>query len=183
MAIGLRHSRRAGLRTAPWSVVAGPALAGALLVLGACSSSSSAGGTTPSAGSSPAGSPADAATVKQVSAAYAALFGSSAPFAKAVASLQHGAAFAATIKRESKGSYAQTSAAKVSSVRLLSSDLAAVTFSISSGGQTMLPNSQGNAVKENGTWKVAARTFCGLLRLEGTAPKVCSDPKITALPK
>lgn len=183
MAIRRRHHPRAARQIAPRVAVTGPALVGAAVLLGACSSSSGAGTPTAPPHSSPAGSPADAATVTQVSAAYAALFGSSAPFAKSVASLQHGPAFAATIRSESKNSYAKKSAAKVTSVRMLNSNLAAVTFSISSGGKTLLPNATGDAVKENGTWKVAARTFCGLLRLEGTAPQACSDPKITALPR
>ena len=165
------------------AVAASCAATGVVLALGACSSS---GAAAPSSSPPPAtqsGTPADQQTVAAISTAFSRLFGSSAPFAKSVASLQHGAAFAATIRRESKNSYAQKSAARVTSVRLLSSDLAAVTFSISSGGQTLLPNSKGNAVKEDGTWKVAARTFCGLLQLQGNAPKACNDPKITALPR
>jgi hypothetical protein len=57
-----------------------------------------------------------------------------------------------------------------------------VTFSVESGGSTLLSKAPGYAVKSGATWQVAAQTFCGLLKLEQDAPDACDDPSVTALP-
>lgn len=157
---------------------------------GACSSSGGAGpaptsvGTqanTPSAVAT-SGVPADAATTAAIGKAYATFFGSSSTLAQSQAALQHGDKFTATLKAEGSSSYAQKSGAKVTSVRLLRPDVAAVTFSITSGGSVMLPDAPGYAVKSGDTWQVAAKTFCGLMKLQQQAPAACDDPAVTALP-
>lgn len=154
--------------------------------LTACGSSGGAGGTsapgTSAAAPSGSGTPANAATKAAISKAYATFFGTTATLAQSVAALQNGDKFVAAIKKESKNSYAAKSSAKVTSATLMSPHVAAVKFSISSGGQTLLKHSPGFAVEQNGTWKVAAKTFCGLLQLQGDAPNACSDPQVTALP-
>jgi hypothetical protein len=153
---------------------------------GASGSTSGATTSTPSptgsgGGSTAAASPADAATRAAVASAYADLFDSSSTDARAVAALQHGTVFAATIAKQSSGSLAQKAGVKVTKVTV-HGDVADVTFTITSGGSAVLPDAGGNAVREDGRWKVAARTFCTLLKLEGDAPAACADPKITALP-
>ncbi|HET8536608.1 MAG TPA: hypothetical protein VFL73_05455, partial [Solirubrobacteraceae bacterium] len=174
--------------------VGGAALVAALLVAG-CSSSGS--GAHKSASSSPSssstspvtsspapsasGTPADAATRKAVADAYAAFFGYKSTLAQSQAALQHGATFHQTLVEQGKSSLADKSTATVSSVRV-AGKVAYVTFTISENGQPLLSNTPGYAVRENGTWKVAAKTFCSLLTLQGSAPSACSDPSITALP-
>lgn len=174
--------------------VRGAALVAALLLAG-CSSSGS--GAHKSASSSPSssstspvtsspapsasGTPADAATRKAVADAYAAFFGYKSTLAQSQAALQHGAAFHQTLVEQGKSSLADKSTATVSSVRV-AGNVAYVTFTISENGQPLLSNTPGYAVRENGTWKVAAKTFCSLLTLQGSAPAACSDPSITALP-
>lgn len=161
-------------------------LAGALALTG-CSSSgggdhSTAGGSVSQ--STPAGAhQPDAATERAIRHAYLIFFDSAGTTAQGVATLQHGARFRSTIDTEGKSNYGkQKTSAKVSAVKLISANVADVTFSIVVGGQTLLPNSKGFAVREAGKWKVAAQTFCALLQLEGTAPALCSNKSITALP-
>jgi len=165
--------------------------AAAILIVAAASAAcgSSGGGAggssapgTSAAAPSGSGSPANAATKAAISKAYATFFGTTATLAQSVGALQNGNRFVAAIKKESKNSYAAKSSAKVTSATLVSPHVAAVKFSISSGGQTLLKHSPGFAVEQNGTWKVAAKTFCGLLQLQGDAPNACSDPQVTALP-
>lgn len=96
--------------------------------------------------------------------------------------LQHGTAFTATLRQQGQSQRAQGSGASVSTVQLVSPNVADVKFSVKSNGVTALSNIPGKAVRENGQWKVAAVTFCQLLKLEGSAPNTCNDPKITALP-
>jgi hypothetical protein len=165
------------------------------LTLAGCSSSggsgtssappggSSSGATTPVAGPpSGSGAPADAATTSAVTKAFATFFSPKSTAAQSQAALQHGSSFTKTLADEAKTSQAQQVSAKVTSVRLLSPNVAAVVYTLSSGGSPLLPDSPGNAVREGGTWKVAAMTFCNLLTLQGTAPAACKDASITALP-
>jgi hypothetical protein len=133
-----------------------------------------------SAPPSASGTPADAATRAAVNTAYATFFNTQTSAAASESALQHGATFRATLAAEAGGHDNVT--ASVSSVRLLRPNVAAVVFTIDSGGSPLLSNSPGYAVRENGRWKVAAQTFCGLLQLQGDAPSACQDPAITGLP-
>lgn len=180
-------------RAVPCLVVA------AALVVSACSSSGGTGGATtpagsassppassPPASSQPASSPAsatlDAAAKAEISNAYKVFFDTNTPLAASVAVLQHGDKFRQALNAESKSPSAQNITAKVSAVAAQSAKVAVVTFTIKSGTSVLLPNTHGFAVLEGGKWKVAAQTFCNLLTLEGTAPAVCKDTAITALP-
>jgi ABC-type glycerol-3-phosphate transport system substrate-binding protein len=162
------------------------AFAALLLALGltGCSSSADKGGGS-SPGSSPAVGSAGAAdpkTKQDVTTAFSAFFNSNTTPAQSELALQHGTEFRDTLAKESTGSNSQDSGVKVTGVSLSGKDVAAVTFTLLQAGKTLLPNVQGFAVREDGTWKVAAQTFCNLLKLEGTAPAVCDDTSITALP-
>lgn len=171
----------------------------ALIALAGCSSSgqggSSSSSSTPvstpaastsaastSAATSGAGTPADAVTTKAVTTAYETFFDIKATTAQTVTVLQHGSAFSPTLAGQAKAAAAQKLAATVSKVNLASPNVADVTFTLTSNGSPLLPNTHGKAVREGGTWKVAAETFCALLGLQGTPPAVCKDPKMTALP-
>lgn len=142
------------------------------------------GATTPAAGSSsaPAATPADPATKKAVTTAYEHFFSGTAAPAVSQQALQHGDAFKATLDAQSKGQYSKDSGVKVGDVAVRG-QVADVTFTITSKGKPLLSNIKGFAVQEGGTWKVAAVTFCGLLKLEGNPPSACSDTSITALPQ
>jgi hypothetical protein len=96
--------------------------------------------------------------------------------------LQNGARFHDALVAQGKSQYASTSTARVRSVRLLSPNVASVNYDILSNGQPLLQDVHGHAVRQNGRWVVAAETFCGLLKLQGSAPHACSDPSATALP-
>jgi hypothetical protein len=173
-----------------------------VLVAAGCSSSKKAAGhSTSTASKKPAGSstagaapqsgavaptgtgaPADAGTKALVGAAYVTFFDPKASPAKTAGVLQHGPAFAATLDAAAKSSQAQGIAAKVSAVNLVRPDVAYVTFTLTQKGSALLTDSPGYAVRENGTWKVAAQTFCNLLQLQNAAPPACKDASITALP-
>jgi hypothetical protein len=152
----------------------------------ATSGSSTASASSPAASSKAAsgapGAAASAAVTQAIRAAYQTFFSSKSTVTQSQASLQNGARFHAALVQQGKSQYASTSAARVLSVRLLSPDVAAVTYDILSNGQPLLQNAQGHAVRQHGRWVVAAETFCGLMKLQGSAPHACSDPSVTALP-
>jgi hypothetical protein len=170
---------------ARFSVPRGPRVGALVLCLSisiaGCSSNSGTKHNTSSSSSNSAAS-IDPATKAAIIKAYATFFSPKSPEAASLASLQHGQSFKAIVEKEAQSSQAQSASAKVSAVRLLSPKVADVTFTIYTQGQAVLPNTHGKAVLDGGKWKVAAETFCALLKLEGTAPTFCDDPKFTAVP-
>lgn len=161
------------------------AVLAAVTVLAGCSSSGSAkggkDGSTPPSASVSAGPAADPATTQAVTAAFQTFFSNTSTAAQSQAALQHGDKFTKTLEEQGKSSYADKSSAKVTAVHTSSSpDVVSVAFTVSTGSLT-LPF-QGYAVRTAGTWQVAAKTFCDLLTLEGSAPAACQDQSITALP-
>lgn len=159
----------------------------AAAVCAGCSSSGSGSSTTAAAPTAPSeppttGVPADGATISAIDKAYATFFAGTSTLAQSQAALQHGDKFTATLRAQGKSAYAQQSSATVDSVVMISPNAAAVTFTIKSGGSVLLSKTPGYAARAGGTWQVAARTFCGLFKLQGDAPDACDDPAVTALP-
>jgi hypothetical protein len=162
----------------------GIALALAAALTG-CSGSSGPNPSSPppaDAGSGRSGTPADAATRHAVSTAFSTFFSPTSTPAQSEVVLQHGSVFSKTLADEAKSTQAQHVTATVSAVSLTSADVAAVTFTLTSGGSPLVSNTSGYAVREGGSWKVAAQTFCSLLQLEGNAPAACKESSITTLP-
>jgi len=151
-------------------VPAGRALAVACLtalvvVAAACGSTSSASNVSGSPTVSPSGSPTQSATAA-VKQAWQTFFAGTTPAAQKIALLQGGQRFAQVIQAQASSPLAKATQARVTSVRIVSPGKAVVTYSIVQGGQVALPNQTGQAVLENGAWKVGARSFQSLLQLE-----------------
>ena len=147
-----------------------------------------AGSTSPeipatTAATTASGTPADAATTHAVTAAYEAFFSYQSTAQQSEDALQAGSQFAAVLAQQGQQSYAQKSSATVASVSMIAPDTAKVSFSVLVGGQPLLPGATGFAVRIGGSWKVAAVTFCGLLKLQGDKVDACNDPSVTALPQ
>jgi hypothetical protein len=138
--------------------------------------------SAPVSTSAPAGTAADAATVAAVTKAYTTFFGGTKDPAALLADLQNGPKLSAALAQEATNPTAATLTATVSAVTLLNPHVANVTWTLLSKGAPLLSNTAGQAVLEDGTWKLAAGTFCGLVAASGTVPAACSDTSITAVP-
>jgi hypothetical protein len=169
------------------SLRAGAVLALAALTVAATGCSSSGG--QPAASSSAAapstckastGAKSHGPTRQAVLKAFRVFFNSDTKVCQAQAVLQHGAVFHQTLIDQGKTAYAKSTSAKVTSVGKTSANVVAVKFTITSGS-IHFPY-HGYAVRENGTWKISAKTLCGLLTVEGDAPAACKKASITALP-
>lgn len=125
------------------------------------------------------GSPQDQAAV---TANFTRFFDTKTPQSEAITLLQNGPVFATVIAEQAASPQSKGSSVSVSKVNVISPDKATVTFSVLINGQPVLPNQGGWAVKQDGRWKVAAQTFCGLVSMGGPTPAACADPKNTALP-
>jgi len=167
-------------------IILAPALAVALaLAVAACSSSSSSPSSSAPASSAPASSapassaPASslntAAAVAEITANWEKFFNASTPTSERVALLQNGNAFAGAIG--SLSHLVSGLGAKVTGVTVTSPTTATVTYNLTAGGSTLLSGQTGTAVYEDGVWKVADASLCGLIKLVpgGTVPAACSS--------
>lgn len=170
--------------------IAAPALGLALAVTVAACSSSSSTSSAPSSSGSPAASspaatgssaapssPSSSAAVAEITTNWEKFFSSSTPTAERVALLQNGSKFGAAITAFASLPLASGIGAKVTDVTLNSATSATVTYSITSGGTSLLSGQKGTAVYQDGTWKVGDASLCGLFKLipGGTVPSACSS--------
>ena len=167
-------------------IILAPALAVALaLAVAACSSSSSSSSSSAPASSAPASSapassaPASsfntAAAVAEITANWEKFFNASTPTSERVALLQNGSAFAGAIG--SLSHLVSGLGAKVTAVTVNSATTATVTYNLTAGGSSLLSGQTGQAVYENGVWKVGDASLCGLIKLVpgGSVPAACNS--------
>jgi uncharacterized protein YcfL len=138
----------------------------AALALSACGSSTTTTTTTsttrpPSVTSSP------------IATNWAAFFGGQTPPDRKIALLQDGSNFAAVIKAQASSPMAKSVRVTVSKVDNVTATTARVHYDIYLGSTKALGGVTGNAVLQDGVWKVGDSSFCALLGLEGTKTSAC----------
>jgi hypothetical protein len=167
------------------------ALAGTLgLALTGCSSSThpapaaSTGASVASTAASTVNtSQASSSDVAAITSVYTRFIEPGTPIADKVGMVQDGPAFEAAMQALSSSDFAKQVSITVSKVTLDSPNKATVTYSILIQNSPVLPNTTGFAVREDGTWKVAGATLCGLLQVNNPKlPPACSAPAATSLP-
>ncbi|OJF79469.1 hypothetical protein NS14008_09985 [Nocardia seriolae] len=121
-----------------------------------------------------------AAEVKAVTDTFERFFDSSISVDQKTALLENGQAFTETLEHQAHSAVAGGATASVSAVAGDGPQRAAVTFTIKKHGIPLLPNRHGTALELGGSWKVAAATFCDLLRIEGGVPAACDAAAATA---
>jgi hypothetical protein len=112
-----------------------------------------------------------------IAANWETFFSAKTPNAKRVSLLENGSQFQQVIAAQSGSSLASTASAKVTAVTGITSSQATVAYSIDIAGTPALPNQTGQAVYQDGTWKVGDKSFCALLALElgkNGLPAACS---------
>ncbi|MGH3414631.1 MAG: hypothetical protein ACRDPH_16260 [Marmoricola sp.] len=139
---------------------------------GSSTSSPSAGASAGAGSTGAAMSPAQ--TRKTIRRAFVAFFAGSTPAGRKIGLVQHGSGFARVIHKQAGSPIAQGATVKVEKVRLDNGTTASVRYTVLLGGQPALAHQSGKAVRDHGTWKVSAGTFCTLLSLEQSAPPLCS---------
>ncbi|MBB5915516.1 hypothetical protein BJY24_004428 [Nocardia transvalensis] len=156
------------------AVFCGAALVAAVALTGCGSDDdSSTAATTSAAATSAAAAQADPATTKAVTDVYTAFFSGSTPAQQKAAIVQKGDVFLPILEAQAANPQAQGTSSTVAGVKLTDPDHADVTYSILIGGNPMLPDQTGQAVKEGGQWKVATPTFCALLAIQGGNSPAC----------
>ena len=119
------------------------------------------------------------ADVNAITTAYTQFFNPKTSLNVSMTLLQNGPAFRNALKTQAKTEFAKATTATVSTVTLNTPYKATVVYSILLSGEPVLVDTIGAAVQENGKWKVAGATFCGLLTAQGPPPKVCAPAAAT----
>ncbi|MEV0685389.1 hypothetical protein AB0I35_16145 [Nocardia sp. NPDC050378] len=151
----------------------GLALAAVLVGCGSDDGSTTAPATTSAVVTTAAAGGADAATTQAVTAAYTTFFDGKAPTNDRVALVEGGEAFRSILEGQAQTPQAQGTSVTVSAVKPTGDTTADVTYTLLMGGNPMLPDQTGQAVKEGQSWKVAKSTFCALQALQGQTPATC----------
>lgn len=154
---------------AAWAAGATGALA-LIVTAAACGSSVDASASlapSPSASVSVSISPNPSmdvsAAVASVQANWERFFSDATSAAQRADLLQRGQEYAQTLRSKATTTVLSGITAQVKSVDVTSPDTANVTYDIVRNGQTLLSNVQGQAVLENGTWKISTQSFQGVL--------------------
>ena len=162
-----------------WAVMA----ATGCLILAACgggSSSSAKPASPPATASASTAEPTSGpAAVAAITANWKTVFNGKAPIPRRLALVQDGSQVAAFVQAQAKTSFGQAatgSTATVSAVTITSPSQATVHYQVLLLGTPLLKNQVGTAVYQDGIWKVAIASFCGLAYLE--YPK--GSPKLPA---
>lgn len=148
----------------------------AAAVLTGCGSddeSTDAASTTSAAATSAAPATADAATTQAITQAYTTFFNGSLPPEQRAAVVQQGDAFLPILQAQASSPQSGGTTVTVAGVETTDAANADVTYTLLMGGNPVLPDQTGQAVKEGETWKVASATFCALLAIQGGTSPVC----------
>ncbi|MFD4459148.1 hypothetical protein [Nocardia sp. NPDC058480] len=129
--------------------------------------------TTSAAATVAAAGAADAATTQAVTKAYTTFFNGKAPTNDRVALVEGGESFRSIFDGQAQNPQAQGTSVTVSAVKLTGATTADVTYSLLMGGNPVLPDQTGQAVKDGQDWKVAKATFCALQAIQGQTPATC----------
>ncbi|MGV9744305.1 hypothetical protein ACWDTG_05245 [Rhodococcus zopfii] len=114
-----------------------------------------------------AGESADPATTEAVTSAYVTFFNGATPPAERAALVENGDVFLPTLEGMTANPQAMATTATVEGVTLADPDNADVKWTLLMNGAPVLPDQSGNAVRQDGQWKVSATTFCTLLAIQG----------------
>ncbi|MGW5384391.1 hypothetical protein [Nocardia sp. NPDC003963] len=124
--------------------------------------------SAPAATSSAAPAAASPATEKEITDAFVTFFDGTSPAATRAGLVEKGDAFEPMLAGMAADPRASGTSVTVSAVQLVDDKTADVTYTLLLGGNPVLPDQSGQAIKEGDTWKVAAMTFCSLLAVQGS---------------
>jgi hypothetical protein len=127
----------------------------------AAATSSTAGGSTTSVSLT-----GDAATI---AANWTKFFDGSLPVADKTGLLENGSQYTKELEAQAASPLAKAATAQVSDVKVTSATTADVKYSLLLNGTPALPDQTGQAVLQDGVWKVSIAAFQALLALQGAS--------------
>ncbi len=172
----MRSTKHLSVRVA----LVGLVILGLVVLVGACGGSATtttassttttaASTTTTAATGSSTTSGASSDAVAAITANWIKFFDGSGAAADKIALLENGQQFAAQITAQASSPLAKSVTAIVASVTVDSPTAATVKYSLALGGTVALADQTGQAVLQDGVWKVSDASFQALLALEGAS--------------
>lgn len=131
--------------------------------------------TTSAAATTTAAADLDAAGKQEITDAYVTFFNGTSPVDVRVGLVENGDTFRPALEGMAADPRASATTVTVAAVEGVDETNANVTYTLLMGGTPVMPDQGGQAVNQDGTWKVAAATFCALLSVQGggTLPPGC----------
>ncbi|MEU3608167.1 hypothetical protein AB0E83_22375 [Streptomyces sp. NPDC035033] len=114
-----------------------------------------------------------AAARAEITRNWQAFFDAGTPAAERVKLLENGEKMRAVLTAFANNPQAAASTAEVTGIEFTSASGADVTYDLKVGGNPVLPDSRGTSVLQDDTWKVSAKTLCGLVKLSGVTVEGC----------
>lgn len=111
-----------------------------------------------------------AVAIAQITANWEKFFLAGTPLPEREALLEDGALYVEALTVRSADPLQAEASAEVQEVTLLDGEHAHVVYDVLLGGTVALPDAEGNAVLQDGTWKVSAESFCSLIVLGASEP-------------
>ncbi|MFI5720390.1 hypothetical protein [Nocardia sp. NPDC051750] len=146
--------------------------AAAVIGCGDSDENAAAATSAPAATSSAAPAAASPETKKEITNAFVTFFDGKADPATRAGLVEKGDEFAPFLQGMAADPRAQGTSVTVSAVEVVDDKTADVTYTLLLGGNPVLPDQSGQAIKEGDTWKVASMTFCALLAVQGTGEAI-----------
>ncbi|MCK0092618.1 hypothetical protein ACFWCF_13225 [Rhodococcus sp. NPDC060090] len=119
-----------------------------------------------------AGGAADAETTQAVTDAWVAFFNGTTPPETRAGLVENGDEFLPALQGMAADPQATATTATVEGVMSAGDDAATVSWTLLMNGAPVLPDQSGEALLEDGQWKVSAVTFCTLLAIQGDGSQV-----------
>lgn len=119
-----------------------------------------------------AGGAADAETTQAVTDAWVTFFNGTTPPETRAGLVENGDAFLPALEGMAADPQATATTATVEGVTSAGDDAAVVSWTLLMNDAPVLPDQSGEALVEDGQWKVSAVTFCTLLAIQGDGSAV-----------
>lgn len=150
------------------------------LVLAGCGGSSETTTTSAAPPTTTAAGPSTSVTftgdAPTIAANWATFFDGSLPVADKAALLENGSQFSKELEAQAASPLTKAATAQVTDVKVTSATVADVTYDLLVGGTPALPGQKGQAILQDGTWKVSAASFQALLALQSGAGAATTVP-------
>ena len=111
-----------------------------------------------------------AAAIAQITQNWEKFFLAGTPLAEREALLEDGSQYEQALTVRASDPLQAEASATVTNVTLTDATHAHVIYDVSLSGTVALPGAEGNALLQDGTWKVSAESFCSLIALGATEP-------------
>ncbi|HSB86879.1 MAG TPA: hypothetical protein VLD86_11240 [Ilumatobacteraceae bacterium] len=112
----------------------------------------------------------EAAAIAQITENWETFFRAGTPLAEREALLEDGSKYEQALTMRSADPLQAQASADVRDVTLTDATHAHVIYDVILGETVALPAAEGNAVLQDGTWKVGAESFCSLIALGASEP-------------